>query len=106
MQKDKFVQASSVIQDETDETAGPSSSTSNTSMVESPVGIKKYTKQYYTQKLENSLETIQKLEDSFKSTPLEEIDGLLTIKKVKPKPKVTSNMRVTQVYGSMEGQQI
>ncbi|PIK48738.1 Branched-chain-amino-acid aminotransferase, mitochondrial, partial [Apostichopus japonicus] len=47
-QNDKFVQASSVIQDETDETAGPSSSTSNTSMVESPVGIKKYTKQIYT----------------------------------------------------------
>ena len=37
---------------------------------------------------------------------LEDIPGLLTVSKVKPKQLPKSSMRVTQVHGSMEGQNI
>ena len=41
-----------------------------------------------------------------KSLNLEEIPGLLTVHKVKPKDIQEKNTRITNVHGSMEGQDI
>ena len=41
-----------------------------------------------------------------KSLNLEEIPGLLTVHKVKPKDIQKKNTRITNVHGSMEGQDI
>jgi len=41
-----------------------------------------------------------------KSIALEEIPGLLTVGKVKPKNNVSRTTQVTQVHGSMHGQDI
>jgi len=41
-----------------------------------------------------------------KSLKLDEVPGLLSFNKVKPKDIAKNNTRVTNVYGSMEGQNI
>jgi hypothetical protein len=51
------------------------------------------------------MEINRTLQKSERSCPIEDIPWLMTIRKVKPKEK-TKNVRVTQVYGSMEGKHI
>ena len=90
---------SSGFSDEVDE-PGPSTSTANSSLFASPQGVKHYTKTWYKSKLEGLGLLVTNLEKPAKSVPIEEIPGLLCMKKVKPKES-TKNVRLTQVHGSM-----
>ena len=68
-------------------------------MISSPVSLRKGSACYYKHKFEKSQEIIKKCHQ-------EDIPGLLTVSKVKPKQLPKSSMRVTEVHGSMEGQNI
>ena len=56
---------------------------------------------YYEYTLDQSMEIIRTLQESAQCCQIEEIPGLLSIRKVKAKEK-TKNTRVSEVYGSME----
>ena len=94
MQQDKFEIASSCI-----ESSPIQSSTPNSSVISSPLSIRKGSANYYKAKFERAQEIIVQLKNS--TPPLEDI-GLLTVKKVAPKD-VTKNVRVTQVHDRWRG---
>ena len=97
MQQDKFETAASCI-----ESSPENLSTPDSSVIGSPLSIRKGSANYYKAKFERAQEIIAQLQNS--TPPLEDI-GLLTVKKVTPKD-VTKNVRVTQVHGLMEGKNV
>ena len=99
MQQDKFEQAANCMEVED---ACPSSSTPNQSLIESPDHRKGSTK-YWKEKFMLSQTLIHELNE--KSLRLEDIPGLLTIEKVKPKMSKETTL-VTQVHESMHGKEI
>ena len=99
MQQDKFEQAANCMEVED---ACPSSSTPNQSLIESP-DHRKGSAKYWKEKFMLSQTLIHELNE--KSLRLEDIPGLLTIEKVKPKMSKETT-RVTQVHGSMHGKEI
>jgi len=100
MQQDKFIRAATCI--DTSDGIQPSTSTPARYTIESP-DKRRNSAQYWKAKFGRSQELIQELSE--KSIQLEEIPGLLTVQKVKPKmTKVTT--RVTQVHGSMKGKNV
>ena len=99
MQQDKFEQAAGCM--EIDEEPSTSSLTPNQT-VSSP-DHRKGSAKYWKEKFMQSQSLIKELNE--KSLSLEEIPGLLTIEKVKPKLSKETT-RVTQVHGSMHGQDI
>lgn len=58
---------------------------------------------YWKEKFEMAQQTIRDCEE--KSIQLENIPGLLTIQKMKPK-QASKFTRVTQVHGSMKGKEV
>ncbi|XP_047127882.1 uncharacterized protein LOC124808783 [Hydra vulgaris] len=100
MQQDKFARAALFI-------GTPKGVTLSTTIhgrytINSPYK-RKNSAQYWKKKFERLQELIQELSE--KSIQLEEIPGLLTVQKVKPKiSKLTT--RVTQVHGSMKGKNV
>jgi len=71
--------------------------------VMSPKHVRKNTAEYWKLKYEISQQIIR--ETQAKSIALEEIPGFLKIDQVKPK-STTTNTRVTQVHGSLEGKDV
>jgi hypothetical protein len=107
MQQDKFVQAANLVECERSEnTPIPSSSDnalSSTITPASPNHLRKGSAAYWTAKFEMAKQTIRDCDE--KSIRLENIPGLLTIQKIKPK-QASKSTRVTQVHGSMEGKEV
>ena len=99
MQQDKFKQAADVL-----EGAAPlATSMPNTSIsIQSP-NKRKNSAEYWKAKFEASQQLVKELSEQ--SLQLEEIPGLLTVQKVKPKLSKTTT-RVTQVHGSMTGKNV
>jgi hypothetical protein len=107
MQQDKFVQAANLVECERSEnTPTPSSSDnapSSTTTPASPNHLRKGSAAYWKAKFEMAQQTIRDCDE--KSIRLENIPGLLTIQKIKPK-QASKSTRVTQVHGSMEGKEV
>ncbi|XP_065672342.1 uncharacterized protein LOC136090155 [Hydra vulgaris] len=100
MQQDKFARAALYI--DFSKSVTSSTTTPGSYTIKSP-DKRKNSAQYWKEKFERSQELIQELSE--KSIQLEEIPGLLTVQKVKPKvSKLTT--RVTQVHGSMKGKNV
>ena len=103
MQEDKFIQAEGCIS--LDNSVSSTHSTPGCSQtISSPVYLRKGSALYYKHKFEQSQEIIKKCHEE--ALRLEDIPGLLTVSKVKPKQLCKSSTRVTQVHGSMEGHDI
>ena len=82
-------------------------STSETFEVTTPEGMRRYSNEYYKYKLQKSMEhiqTLQKILATETEMNLEEVPGLLQMKKVRPKK--TKSTRITSVHGSMAGSSI
>ena len=121
MQKDKFIQAQSCMSESSSQSSSSgvpssssssqpsvsslSSSTSPAITIESPEKARRFSAPWYQFKLNKAQEIIDGLNKSSK-IDLNEIPGLLSIKKVVPKDVASKNVRVTQVYGSVEGNKI
>ena len=96
MQEDKFERASNLLNEE----AG----SSNSYLAESPLGSVlspnkiKNSVEYWKDKFEQAQNIIRELSE--KSIALDEVPGLLSVRKVKPADEKKS-VRVTNVYGSM-----
>lgn len=95
MQNDKFEQAAGIIQSNV-----AAVSSSPIDMICSPKHVRKNTAVYWKAKYMAAQALIEDVHE--KSINLNEIPGLLTIKKITPKRNEV-NTRVTQVCGSMEG---
>lgn len=63
----------------------------------SPVGVRKHSRVWYEHKLQESLKIIDNLTKT--PVPLEEVDGLLPMKKIEPKK--STNKRITNVHGAI-----
>ena len=102
MQQDKFDRAAACIQEE----ILPSTSTPDSSIIMSPSDKRKGSRDYWKFKFYQAQSLIREVAE--RSIQLEEIPGLLTIKKVKPneEKKATPTTRVTQVHGSMRAKDI
>ena len=100
MQQNKFEQASNCM--EVDQPQSSSASTPNQLMISSP-DHRKGSAKYWKAKFLQSQNLIHEMNE--KSLALEEIPGLLTIEKVKPKMSKETT-RVTQVHGSMHGKDV
>ena len=98
MQQDKFERAADIM-----EASEPQTSTPNTSFQINSPDKRKNSAEYWKAKFEASQDLIKELSE--KSIQLEEIPGLLTVQKVKPKLSKTTT-RVTQVHGSMKGKNV
>lgn len=96
MQKDKFHQAAGILEDVH---AIEVPATSRTDVL-SPKNIRKNSALYWETKFKSAQALIEATRE--KNLELDQIPGLLTINKITPK-KAKSNVRVTQVCGSMEG---
>ena len=73
----------------------------NSTIIESPDGVRKGSAEYYRRKLEQSLEHIQYLSET---TPnLEEVPGLMPFKRINPKSK---NKFVTKMHGSLKATEL
>ena len=92
MQQDKFERAE-ILLGEQSEKEVPSTPL----VAESPVGVRKGTSEYHRLKLE-SLEKKVAEHMQFDSS---DVEGLLSLPKVKPKIKATEKVRITQIHGSM-----
>ena len=100
MQKEKFEQAQSILETDSE----PQSSRSqDLYVVASPKDVRKGSAAYWKAKFVMAQSIIK--EASERSLKLNEIPGLLPIAKVKPK-KTVENTRVTQICGSMEGKDV
>ena len=99
MQQDKFEQAAGCMEIEEEPSTSMSTPTQSISSPDHRKGSAKYWKEKFLQ----SQSLIKELNE--KSLSLEDIPGLLTIEKVKPKMSKETT-RVTQVHGSMHGQDI
>ena len=104
MQQDKFDRAEFCIQ------ASPSTAhtistaaTPNKSLIVSPCNKRKGSAMYWKDKFDQAQSLIKEMAE--RSIQLEEVPGLLTIKKVKPNLQKTST-RVTQVHGSMRAKDV
>ena len=80
MQEDKFIQAAGCIDNSVCSTP---STPGSSQMISSPVSLRKGSALYYKHKFEQSQEIIKKCHQE--ALPLEDIPGLLTVSKVKPK---------------------
>ena len=94
MQQDKFETAASCI-----ESSPEKPSTPDSSVISSPLSIRKGSANYYKAKFERAQEIIVQLQNS--TPPLKDI-GLLTVKKVTPKV-VTKNVRVSKYMDRWRG---
>lgn len=103
MQEDKFIQAAGCIENSVCSTPFRSD-VHSTPPISSPVSLRKGSALYYKHKFEQSQAIIAQCHQQ--SLRLEDIPGLLTVSKVKPKQLPKSSTRVTQLHGSMEGQNI
>lgn len=110
MQQEKFVQAANLIDVDSPSTSSidrSTSSSANTSLTMSPASpkhLRKGSALYWKTKFDMVQNLVRECNE--KSLKLEEIPGLLTVKKVKPKQLTKSSLRVTQVHGSMEGKDV
>ena len=109
MQQEKFAQAENLMDDEksTHSPASSSSSpapSSSTLSPASPKHLRKGSAMYWKAKFEMAQHLIHDCNE--KSLRLEEIPGLLTVQKVKPKQLTKPSTRVTQVHGSMEAKDV
>ena len=100
MQQDKFERAEACI-DETN-SENPSSSSPVVSPIVSP-DKRRGSAEYWKAKYEQAMSIIDERREE--SINIEEIPGVMTIQKVKPKTSKKST-RVTQVHGSMKGRDI
>ena len=98
MQEDKFIQAEGCISLDNSVSSTPSTPGCSQT-ISSPVSLRKGSALYYKHKFEQSQEIIKKCHEE--ALQLEDIPGLLTVSKVKPKQLCKSSTRVTQVHGSM-----
>ena len=95
MQKDKFEKAEKMLKP-TETPAAP--------LTFSPKGKRKGSKDYFKEKAERLERELKRVRGS--GIDLEQVPGLLAMTKVK-KPKLSSEkIRVTQVFGSMEGKKV
>ena len=101
MQQDKFDRAALIM--ETEEDPPACSSTPNSSFTILSPDKRKNSAEYWKKKFEASQEIVKQLSET--SIQLEQIPGLLTIQRVKPKLSKKST-RVTQVHGSMTGKDV
>lgn len=96
MQSEKFEQAAGILEgNNTNEIQETSHA-----YVLSPQNIRKNSAQYWKSKFMSAQALIE--ESHEKNLQLDQIPGLLTINKITPK-RTETNVRVTQVCGSMEG---
>ena len=100
MQQDKFVSADLITQDSDDSTTNPVQSPV---VVESPKNVKRGSCAYWTAKAHNYEKALKNMSQS----PIDpaEIPNLTAVQKF-PKKKKGKNFRITQVYGSLTGNQI
>ena len=106
MQQEKFAQAADIVENErpaNTHTASSSEGHSSTTTPASPQHLRKGSAAYWKEKFEMAQQTIHDCGE--KSIQMENIPGLLTIPKMKPKP-ASKSTRVTQVHGSMEGNEV
>ena len=106
MQQEKFFQAENLMDiEKSAHSPMPSSSSpalfSSTLSPASPKHLRKGSAMYWKAKFEMAQHDCNE-----KSLRLEEIPGLLTVQKVKPKQSTKSSTRVTQVHGSMEAKDL
>ena len=109
MQQEKFFQAKNLMDIEKSahspvpsfSSPAPSSSTLSPA---SPKNLRKGSAMYWKAELEMAQQLIHDCNE--KSLRSEEIPGLLTVQKVKPKQLTKSSTRVTQVHGSMEAKDV
>ena len=98
MQQDKFRRAGALLEP----AVSSSPSSSGSSVLLSPVGVRKKTSAYYLYKFNKSLELIEELQST--SVTPDELPGLLPLRKIAPKK--TKAERVTQVCGSMRAKEL
>lgn len=96
MQQDKFDRAESCIQKEI-------ADSTPTSAIISPRNKRKGSALYWKDKFDQAHKVIEDMAE--RNIQIEEIPGLLTVKKVKPNMEKTST-RVTQVHGSMRAKDV
>lgn len=102
MQIDKFEKEAGYIENEDSVLPNPESIVS-TPLIQSPVRIRQVSAAYWRSKYQQAIQAYaQNLE---RSIQLEEISGLPQINNVKPKT-AKENVRITQVFGSMDGKKI
>lgn len=103
MQIDKFEKEAGYIENEDSILPNPESIIVSTPLIQSPVRIRQGSAAYWRNKYEQAIQAYaQNLE---RSIQLEEISGLPQINNVKPKT-AKENVRVTQVFGWMNGKNI
>ena len=106
MQQEKFAQAADLVENErpaNTPTASSSEGHSSTTTPASPKHLRKGSVTYWKEMFEMAQQTIHDCEE--RSIQLDNIPGLLTIQKMKPK-QASKSIRVTQVHGLMEGKEV
>ena len=74
----------------------------SSSLIASPIGVRKGSANYYRAKLNQSLDLISTLTET--SPSLEDVPGLMPYKKIIPKK--SKNQRLTKMRGSMKGSEV
>ena len=108
MQQEKFIQAEACIEGPIDESSQQDQRLATTPVIESPKVVRHDSKEYWKAKFDSMSKKYGEVVEAYnekKSINIAEVPGLLKVTKVKP--KITNKaVRVTQVHGSMEGQDI